>query len=309
MAHGEQSRLAHKQLLILGAGYIGQALAAKALAEGMRIAALTRNSADAEVLRSMGVSPVVEADLASCDWHGELRGPYDFVVNCVSSGGGGVAGYRHSYLEGQRSLCRWLSKRRVPLVVYTSSTSVYPQVNGELVDEATPLSGVSEAAGVLLESERLLLETAGEGEVRIVLRLAGIYGPGRHHYLDQLHLGETVFPGKGDDYLNLVHRDDVIGALMTVFRKASSEDSGCYNLSDGCHETKAAILQWLAEALGITGVRFDPELTSSRASRRQNAAGMVPNRRVDNSRFCQVFDWKPLYPSFREGYLSIWRGM
>lgn len=300
-----QPGLSHRHLLILGAGYVGQALAEEALNKGMRVAALTRNPSKAAALRSLGVDPVVEADLASTDWHDSFTGDFDFVVNCVSSAGGGLSGYRHSYLEGQASLLQWLRKRRIPLAIYTSSTSVYPQVNGELVDERSATGGDSETARLLLESEQLLLETAAPGEARMVIRLAGIYGPGRHYLLDQLQSGQTVFPGSGDFFLNLIHRDDIIGALMTVLKKPAAWCSGCYNLSDGCHETKAAIVRWLAATIGIGDVRFDPSLTTSRAVRRQNASGLVPNRRIDSSRFKQSFDWNPLYPTFREGYQSI----
>ena len=57
----------------------------------MRVTALTRNPAKADFLRAHGVN-VVEADLAGDAWHGAVPRP-DWVVNCVSSGGGGAAGF------------------------------------------------------------------------------------------------------------------------------------------------------------------------------------------------------------------------
>ena len=74
----------------------------------------------------MGLAEVIEANLHEPNWKDALRNEYA-VVNCVSSAGGGLEGYRLSYLEGSAAFSAGRSGRRDPVYVYTSSTSVYPQ--------------------------------------------------------------------------------------------------------------------------------------------------------------------------------------
>ena len=70
-----------------------------ALARGMRVTALTRNRKIAARLAEQDGVDVVCAELQTGDWHERIDPAQDLVVNCVSSGGGGVAGYQSSYLD------------------------------------------------------------------------------------------------------------------------------------------------------------------------------------------------------------------
>ncbi|MCC5022282.1 MAG: hypothetical protein J6386_05535 [Candidatus Synoicihabitans palmerolidicus] len=88
-----------KRLLVAGAGYVGGAVSRQFFAKGGTVVVLTRNAQKEEVLRKVGMEALV-ADLAEDKWHTKLDGSFDFVLNCVSSGGGGLTGYQHSYLEG-----------------------------------------------------------------------------------------------------------------------------------------------------------------------------------------------------------------
>src|ERR1700710_2122377 len=92
-----------KRLVIFGCGYVGSAAAYAAVAAGARVEALTRNVEKAAALRAKGLSKVVVAELSSSDWHAQINGGADFVLNCVSSGGG-TDGYQRSYLAGMTSI-------------------------------------------------------------------------------------------------------------------------------------------------------------------------------------------------------------
>jgi nucleoside-diphosphate-sugar epimerase len=111
--------------VIFGAGYVGGEVARQALARGSRVTALTRNPAKARALAEAGATIIVD-DLAANSWHERLPDGADFVLNCVSSGGGGPASYRHSYVEGMKSVLAWAARVPVGAIVYTGSTSVYP---------------------------------------------------------------------------------------------------------------------------------------------------------------------------------------
>ena len=171
------------RLVIFGCGYVGSAVADWALTAGFQVAAITRNRDTAATLREKGVNAVV-ADLASESWHREVEGAPSFALNCVSSGGGGLEAYRHSYLGGMTSILTWArSFGQIGTVVYTSSTSVYPQGDGARVDESLPATPSTDRARVLVETEQLLQTEQRAVGRWFILRLAGIYGPGRHHLL------------------------------------------------------------------------------------------------------------------------------
>ena len=290
--------------MIFGCGYVGTALLRRLRSAGVAVGALTRNAEKAAALRELGASPVVEAELDDPGWHGRVTGDFAAAVNCVSSAGGGLDGYRKSYVAGQESVLAWARERRVGQMVLTSSTSVYPQGGGAVVDESASTEGAPDTGKLVLESERLLREAADMFGAWHILRLCGIYGPGRHYLLDQLREGVTVFPGSGDHTLNTVHRDDIADALFRVLATGSAENSGIYNLADDGGAPKREVVGWLAEQIGAGTPGFDPERTSSRLRRR---GGSMPDRRIANGRFKAVFGWRPRYPTYREGYAAIFR--
>jgi nucleoside-diphosphate-sugar epimerase len=220
-----------------------------------------------------------------------------WVVNCVSSGGGGVEGYRKSYVEGTRSLVRWAETAGgADALLYTGSTSVYPQGAGERVDEASPVGAADERGALLLEAERLVREAAGAAPRRFVLRLAGIYGPGRHHLLEQLRAGEVS--GGGGHRLNLIHRDDAAAAILACLESAPEPGAHVFNVADDAPASKAEVAGWLAARLGLP-----PPLFTGVAHPARRA--VVPDRFIVNAALRRGTGWRPRFPTFREGYESI----
>ncbi|CAA6678583.1 Nucleoside-diphosphate-sugar epimerases [Lentimonas sp. CC19] len=288
--------------MIFGCGYVGTALAKVLLSNGVRVGALTRNAEKALALRDLGLSEVVVADLSDEAWHAQLSASYESVVNCVSSAGGGIAGYRKSYLEGQLSILKWAQGRAIQSYLYTSSTSVYPQDGGVSVDETADTSEAPATGQVLRESEQLLADAGDAFGAWYVLRLAGIYGPKRHYLLDMLRSGESVIPGVGDYFLNLIHRDDIVGAICTAIAQPQSANSGIYNVADNHPSTKAELVGWLAEQLQQAPPRFDPDHVSPRLQRR---GGRMPSRAISNLKLRQSLGWSPHYEDFRAGYAGL----
>lgn len=291
-------------LFIFGCGYIGAALLARQREAGWRVGALTRNAEKAAQLREAGADPVIVADLAEGGWREELPHGITHVVNAVSSAGGGMDGYRHSYLGGNRRLAAWLERYEgVQRVVYTSSTAVYADADGALIDENAPKAD-SERARILLEAEALVHEAmAPHVPLAVTLRLAGLYGPGRHLFLDRLRAGDTVLPGRGEVHLNLLHRDDAASALAATLTAPQDNGARVWHVADNEPSQRQAIANWLADELGLAPPRFDPNAVSPRG----RAAGMA-DRRLDNRAFRTAMGWEPTYPSFREGYRAILAG-
>ena len=285
-----------RRLVVFGAGYVGGAVARAAKVQGMSVIAITRNAAKASRLQENGVNTIV-ADLADSGWNAAMPERVDYVLNAVSSGGGGVEGYRHSYVEGMKSVIAWASKARPVTLVYTGSTSVYPQDGGVEVDETSPTDPANERAALLLEAEQIALAAANESMRVFVLRLAGIYGPGRHHLLDQIQASE-VLAGTGEHRLNLAHLEDIVAAILKCFEAAPSISGGVFNVTDDHPVRKHELAAWIAARLGQPVPRFDPSLTGRRK-------GAMPDRMVLNRRLKNTLGWRPRYPSYREGYETL----
>lgn len=289
-----------KQLVVFGAGYVGGAVAAAAGALGMRVTALTRNPAKVAALAAEGCEVVID-ELAADTWHGKISTRADYVLNCVSSGGGGIEGYRRSYVEGMRSILAWAAKRGgVGTMVYTSSTSVYPQSGGMRVDETAPIVETLGTPAVLLEAENLLRNATGGAATPVcarwfILRLAGIYGPRRHHLLDQLRAGETEIGGAGEHRLNLIHRDDIVAAVLAAFAAPEKIANEVFNVADDRAVPKAEVAAWLAQKIGCPPPRFTGEPTAGRRA-------VTPDRVIANDKIKAVLGWRPRYADFRAGY-------
>jgi nucleoside-diphosphate-sugar epimerase len=226
----------------------------------------------------------------------KLPAKYDWVVNCVSSSRGNVKDYRKVYLEGTRNLIEWLSRKPPMKFVYTSSTSVYGQTDGSLVTELSPAEPTTETAGILLEAEKVLLQAAARHFPAVILRVAGIYGPGRGYWLKQFLNGEATIEGKGDRYLNMVHRDDVVGAIIAAFEKGSGGE--VYNVVDDQPVTQMELFRWLSK-------HFNREMPPAvdrleRTTRKRGAT----NKRVSNARLKSLLGYEFEYPSFQEGFLA-----
>ena len=284
-----------KHLVVFGAGYVGGEIARQGLARGMQVTALTRNPEKAERMRENGLQ-VVEADLASHDWHSQITGDVDYVLNSVSSGGGGVEGYQHSYVDGMRSVVAWAKLREINTFVYTGSTSVYPQDHGLEVTESAETGTENERPARLLQTEKIARES-GVFTRCFILRLSGIYGPGRHHVMDQLRAGGAL-AGRGEHRLNLIHRDDICRAIWAVFHVPDEVRNEVFNVSDDTPVTKRELVEWLASRLQLPCPVFDPELPSVRGR-------IVPDRVIVNRKLRETVGWRPEYPDYRAGYEAI----
>jgi nucleoside-diphosphate-sugar epimerase len=287
-----------ESVMIFGCGYLGSALAQNLLGQGVRVGALTRSAEQAAKLRQLGIGEVIEAELGSTDWHAQVAGRYPAVVNCVSSAGGGIAGYRQSYVDGQRSILDWAQSQSILRYVYTSSSSVYAQGGGVTVDEAADTRIAPPTGQVLLEAEAMLAAAALPHWY--VLRLTAIYGPGRHYLLDQLLSGTGEIAGRGDYTLNMIRLEDIVAAIVAAL--AGAAPAGIYNIADDGPASKAEVLAYLAQQLGLPAPVFNPEIISARLQRR---GGQMPNRIVSNKKARSLLDWSPKYPSFREGYAAL----
>ncbi len=290
-----------KRLVIFGCGYVGTALAHAALGAGARVEALTRNPDKAAALRVQGLSRVVVAELSSAGWHGQIEGGADFVVNCVSSGGG-PDGYERSYVAGMKSILAWAAQGRTPAgtLAYTSSTSVYPQGEGAVVDETLPAPGATPNGRIIRESETLLEHAPAQACARwFIFRLAGIYGPGRHHLLNQLREGATSLGGSGAHHLNLIYRDDIVSALLAGLTAPADVRQEIFNVADTAPAPREEVVRWLARRLGGAMPLFDGVPGTRRGGE------PMPDRIISSAKIQRMLGWQPRFADYRAGYEKL----
>jgi nucleoside-diphosphate-sugar epimerase len=281
--------------LVIGCGYVGLPLAAELARQGHDVFGVRRGTAGDDALKAAGVHPLV-ADITRPETLAALPRDFDWVVNCVASGGGGAGEYRRVYLDGTRHLLQWLAPQPLRAFVYTSSTSVYGQNDGRIVDEKSPTEPDAETARVLVETEGLLLRAAGESHFpAIVLRVAGIYGPGRGHWFQQFLKNEARLEGDGGRMLNMIHRDDVVGAIIAALKQGRPGE--IYNAVDDQPVSQRDFFEWLGKRLG----RPMPESVPPDAGNRKRG---VTNKAVSNRKLKAELSYDFVFPDFRTGYLA-----
>jgi len=226
-----------------------------------------------------------------------LPGSFDAVVNCVSSSKGGVEEYRRVYVDGTRNLVEWLSIAAPKKFVYTSSTSVYGQTDGSAVKETSPTTPASETSQLLVEAEKLLLTAAAERKFpALILRVAGIYGPGRGHLFLQYLRNEAKIAGKGERPINMIHLDDLVGTLLAALKSGRAGE--IYNAVDDEPVAQIHFFRWLSETLG----KWMPPFTTE-AGNGDRKRGLT-NKKVSNRKLKMELGYQFKYPTFRQGYTA-----
>jgi nucleoside-diphosphate-sugar epimerase len=274
----ERSR--RTSVLVIGCGYVGAQLLRELERTGWKATGITLSESSADALRSEGLE-VVAADLRTSDLRVLTGNNPSVLIHCASSGKGGAAAYREIFLE---TTTRLIKETNFEHFIFTSSTSVYAQTDGSLVAEMDPAEPERETGKILRETEELVLAHHGT-----VLRLAGIYGPGRCVPLEKLFSGEAVIEGDGERIINSIHRNDAVSALYLA---ASRRHQGIFNVADNAPVTELEWFQWVSRLLGRPLPPFAP--------RNLNRKRAWTSKRVSNAKL-RSLGWSPTYPSFREG--------
>jgi nucleoside-diphosphate-sugar epimerase len=284
------------RVLIVGCGYVGLPLGIELVRQGHTVFGLRRSALAAEEMQSVGIAPL-HADITQPATLAKLPRDFDWVVNCTASGGGGAEDYRKIYLEGNRNLIAWLADSPVKKFVYTSSTSVYAQNDGSIVtenDETVPAAPTSQ---VLVETEKFLLSAVAEQKFpAVVLRVAGIYGPGRGYSFKAFLRGDARIEGDGARWLNMIHRDDLIGVIIAALRDANVGE--VFNVADDEPVSQLKFYEWLAAELKKPMppmVLADAEVWRRRG---------VTNKRISNAKLRAELKYEFQFPNFRAGYAA-----
>lgn len=252
-------------VLIAGCGYLGRRAASRWHHSGARVSVITRSQSKTAELSEAGFEPLI-GDLAAR----ELPALPEADVLLWSVGFDRTADVSREaiWIEGLEYLVQQLPDS-VQRMMYVSSTGVYGQADGETVTESTDPQPVTESGRCCLRAEQLLQQWSSDGQLSAsltILRMAGLYGPGRLlRRTSDLQAGVPL-PGRPDSWLNLIHIDDAVTAVVDLVPAA---DVGLLNVVNSGTLTREDYYRELARLTGAPDPVFDTTVAAARGGNKR----------------------------------------
>lgn len=267
-------------VLLAGCGDVGTALGLRLAERGVRAVGVRRR---ADALPE----PIEPVSLDLTDPGEAVLPAADAVVVTLTADGRDAAAYERTYLGALRGLHLALPSDAAPRVVLVSSTGVLGGADGEVVTEATPPDPQRATAHVLLAAEELAADLFPD---LVIVRPAGIYGPGRTSLIERVR---TATPVTHRRVTNRIHRDDLVTVLSTVLdapeppRLLHAVDHDAAQLGD--------VVTHLAARLGV-------EVPPDNSPAGEGPLGKIIDGALVHS-LVPRSRWR--YPTFREGYDAL----
>jgi nucleoside-diphosphate-sugar epimerase len=261
---------------IIGCGYVGSAVARLWHQQDLTVTATTTNPERIPELTQFATRAVVVQGNDASSLQALLNNQQ---VVLLSIGAHNRSLYRETYLSTAKTLVEVLNQNSsVQQVIYTSSYAVYGDHHGEWVTEASPIAPANENGEILAETERVLLSANSDRSKVCVLRLGGIYGPGRELIKIFGRIAGTTRPGDGTDASNWVHLDDIVGAIEFA---RTHQLQGIYNLVQDQPITTGELFDCIFTKHNLPNVSWDATQPSTRpynarvSNQKLRAAGYI----------------------------------
>ncbi len=279
--------------LLVGCGYLGGRVARRWLAAGETVYAVTRSTQRAGVLAEEGLRPIV-ADVTRSESLQRLP-PAETVLYSVAYDPLSQATRDQVYAGGRRAVLDVLSAT-TGRVLLTRSTGVYGPAAGDWVDENSPCRPTRDAGRAMLAAEAVL-QGSCFSDRSIILRLAGLYGPGRIPRMADVLAGRPmVMTAQG--YLNLIHVDDAADLIVAAESRATPPR--IYVVADGQPVRRRDFYQHLAALVGLPAITFADPPPGDRSALRGGS-----DKRVRSARIFEELAVPLAYPSYREGLAAM----
>jgi nucleoside-diphosphate-sugar epimerase len=271
--------------LIIGCGYLGCRVAQRWVERSETVFAVSRSTERCAELASLGMTPLV----------GDVLVPEslpDFpqvgtVLYAIAPDRAAGATPRDVYVRGLQNMLPRLAGKFERLI-YISSTSVYGQNAGEWVDESSLCAPESENGRVVLEAEQILRAAIPEANV---LRLAGIYGPGRLiARVESLRSGAPI-SGNPAAWLNLIHVDDAVAAVLACEERGAPGET--YLVCDDRPIPRREYYETLAQLVNAPAPKFVEAAAEN--------TGRAMNKRCSNRRMREELSVTLTFPTIAEG--------
>lgn len=186
-------------------------------------------------------------------------------------------------------------------IVYLSSIGVYGDHDGGWVDEATLPRPVSARSRERVDAEAAWAAFGrSHGKSVHLLRLGGIYGPGRSG-IDNLRRGTARRLVKRGQVFNRIHVEDIARAIEAAFGHSAA--GGAWNVTDDLPAPPQDVVAYAAEVIGMEP---PPEIDFESADLTPMARSFYSeNKRVDNARLKRDLGVRLAYPTYREGLKAL----
>jgi len=282
-----------KKIIIAGCGYIGTRVARIGKESGAEVTCLVRSAEHQTALQSEGFTAL------SCRFDEPLRIPALGVEGSslfyfVPPPGGGIADSR------ARHFCTSLSESAPPArVIYMSATSVYSEATGGTVTELSETAPSSAMGKRRLDAETAFREFGAANNVPIIiLRVSGIYGPGRLPLM-QISQAQPLLREEESGPSNRIQADDLAHICWAAAEQG--RDGDIFNVSDGHPSSMTAYFNACADALGFPR---QPQVSMEEA--RQVMSPLMfsyvsESRVIDNSHMLERLGVRLQYPTIAEG--------
>ena len=275
--------MVNERVLLAGCGDLGLRVAQRLLARGDEVWALRRQP----LLPDDSGIRWLAADLTQPGTLRRLPAGITQLVYLPTPDRRDESVYRATFVDGLRHLLQALGSPSLQRVLLVSSSAVYGEHGGDWVDESTPPAPPGFNGQVLLEAEQLL---AAQPITSIVLRLAGLYGPGRLQLLERLRTGEVRVPRALPHWANRIHIDDAAAAIVHLLELA--DPLPLYLGVDSTPLPLDVLYDHLAELISAPLPGDGP------------APAGVGSKRLSNARLC-ASGFRPQWPNAREGYAAL----
>lgn len=265
---------------ILGCGYVGEEVARAWKQEGHALWATTTRRERLGELAELVETPLIFDSTdpsTNLDFAADLDG---ILVSFAPSKGSEVdlGQYRKTFLGGLQRLVETLDRRprNTPLqIVHLSSCGVYGNRHGALTNETAPISDMHPVNQVLLQAEEMMESIRSEKIKVCVLRLGGIYGPGRDIPSMLLSAAGGLVQRNGQNVPCWIHRDDIVRGVCFAFDQGLDET---YNLVNDTQLSGQELTDRLCERAGLPLAKW---LTIDTTDR-------ILNARVSNEKLKQI---------------------
>jgi nucleoside-diphosphate-sugar epimerase len=274
-----------EKIAIIGCGYVGMAIARHWQKQGHLVTATTTRKERVAELETVAaqVAILTGNDAESVQSVVRDRDTVVLSIAPISDRQVDAEVYRETYIPTVKNLVAALQETpSVKQVIYLSSSSVYGNKNGEWVDETSAVDTDNEYNQVLCEAEQILLSAASEDIKICILRLGGIYGPGRELMKRLSRLAGQTLPGSGESFACWIHLDDIVAAVDFARQKSLN---GIYNLVNDLRWTSRELCDYVCDRQGLERIVWDASQPNFRTL----------NARIDNQKI-KAAGYKLIHP-------------
>lgn len=270
-------------VLIVGCGYVGTHIG---LALQSKHPVVVTAKSEESLSRLHSIFPFTQRlDTSNLELFESAVDQHEIII--LSLAAKDSLSYETTYLETAKNLKAILKRANsVRHILYTSSTSVYGEQEGRLVDESTPPFSSSPQGKILIETEETLLSLSSEKRKVCIFRLGEIYGPGRELSKRVLSYQNKPAPGDASFPTNMIHVEDISRAFVFAIEHHLA---GVFNLIDDDHITRKELYQTLCSQYNLPQVTWDSSLKTHHSSNK-----IVSNAKIKNTGFTFKFPKKVL---------------